>query len=120
MAFTFKARRPFSAPVTVHVPQADGTMAELSFTGHFVILPESERQSIGDAAVAAGDENRAKAVLMQAVTGWGADLLGEDGAPLPFSRETLAALLDDVAIFIAVNTAYGAGILGQKDLTRKN
>jgi len=116
--FVFKNRRPFEAPVTIEVPNADGTFDAHSFVGHFVVLPDEERRALYEAA--GGGDKGTKAVLEASLAGWGTDLTDENGHPIPVSPETKAALLGDTAIFLALNEALARGLIGRDALRGKN
>lgn len=89
---------PMRWPVHVHVPRDGGLHDRQQFTAHFRLL---DRQRLGRLA-AQGDAE----LLREAWVGWGEDLRGEDGEPLPYADETREDLLRITYVLRAVTDAY--------------
>lgn len=134
MKFKFASERPqFTWPVKVRVPVDGGKFQDQTFTGCFRACPRSvltehlERQAraIKAAQAAAGDgtgdDGRAQAdrdvdaeteIMREYFVGWGDDLVGEDGQPLPYSDEMRDRLLDVAFVRRAVTDAYWTAMNG--------
>ncbi|MGB0747185.1 MAG: hypothetical protein ACPGO3_00420 [Magnetospiraceae bacterium] len=100
--------RRFKAKVTVQTPQESGGKRECSFTAHFRVLTYSEQEEILERNPGGADFQ----ILKTALVGWGDDLQDEEGQPIPFTDDTLRAILDIPYIRMAMYRAFIAGNTG--------
>jgi hypothetical protein len=95
--FRFAAQREVLWPVTVSVP-VDGGVAPTELQIRYRLLTRSELADLGERLRATEGGERAlmatlDGLLAARITGW-EGIADESGAPLPFTPETLAAVLD--------------------------
>ena len=107
--------RQFDWPVTVHIPNRDGGSDKFSFTATFVARsPEDMADSID----AAQSPRAIKAdMLGQILVGWNG-LQDQDGAPLEFTKDNIAAVARDMFLTNAILTAYRGAT--SAEMQRKN
>lgn len=99
--FTFQKDYRFTWPVTVFVPTNAG-QEEQSFTGHFRLLPKAELEEL----LAKDPGNDDATVCRAALVGWGDDLVTEEKAQVPFSKDALEQLVMVPFIRVAIARAY--------------
>lgn len=100
--FKIAKDRRIDWPVLIAVPQTGGTVQKHKITVMFVILAQSRLDEIVQEA-GGGDQD--KAVLGAVIAGWDG-VAGDDGQPVDFSAEALAALLDIPYARTALLRAY--------------
>ena len=94
------AKEPtFTAPVRLKVPNEKGGCDQVQFTARFKVMPQSRLNSLIEA------EAEQTALLREAVIGWD-KVADEDGNPVAFTDEALAALLEISYIRIGLMGAY--------------
>lgn len=98
----FKVEKPkdITWPVTVSAPRDGGNTTKATFTGKFKILFGAEFNAIYSSG--GNDEDLVRNVL----TGWQADLCGEDGSPLEFNDENLNLIASIPYLRSAIVAAY--------------
>ena len=122
--------RPWPVTIKRQICDEDGTVSEVenTFVAHWKPFTEDDLQGIFDAAEQAvpapkspGSDQadvanlklrevlaRNALIFPQLIVGWGPEVLDEDGQPLTYSTEELAALItgpDGMAISAGLNTA---------------
>ena len=113
--FQFARQREVLWPVTVAVP-ADGGPQAVEIQIRYRLLTRSELRALAGAiAEAQGDTDALlgtlDARLAERITGW-EGIAGEDGQPLPFTADTLAALLDQPYLREAIERGLYAASRG--------
>jgi hypothetical protein len=106
MSFVAKKVASFKWPVSVSVPN-DGKYESHTFTAVFKSLKKSEIDSLEN-----DDAKFIKGVLL----GW-EDVLDENNEEIPFNKENLAAMIDDIRWSVAVIRTYYKCI---NDVVEKN
>ena len=93
--FKIEKTKKISWPVTINVPQDGGGTKEQQFTGQFELISQKEyddfyKDAKGGEPAGEKDIGLARRVL----TGWGDDVLDEDGNPLEFNAENKEKLIE--------------------------
>ena len=101
MAFVITKNRRISWPVTIGVPIDGGEVENQECTAEFEILDQDEYDKLMGNDVL---------FCQRVVTGFGDDIQGEDGQPLPFTEENKAALIKSAA-----NATYRVPDTGDKE-----
>jgi hypothetical protein len=108
--FKFVKDYRYNWPVVVRLP-ADGSTVEATFTGQFKLLSQPEI----DAAVQGNTGERALAAAV--LDGWGEDLRGEDGEPLPVTDDNREAMLNIPSIRAGIVAAFFNSLVHRQDRT---
>lgn len=91
--FKFARQREVMWPVTIRLP-VDGGVEEVEVGVRYRLLTRDERKAMESLA----SDAEAEAFLMEHITGWDERWGDDEGNPLPFSRENLAAVLQQPPI----------------------
>lgn len=117
--FTITKKRLFWWPVTVKIPSphsgSAGSYDEHTFEVQFEAMPLDRARQIDaerNRLPAAEREERALDFLFESVRGW-RDVVAEDGADVPFTREMFEAQLQYAWFRNGIMDAYAAAISGQ-------
>lgn len=109
MAFVITKNRRINWPVTIGVPVDGGKVENQECTAEFEILDQDEYDSLMGNDIL---------FCQRVVTGFGDDIQGEDGQPLPFTEENKAALIKSAAyVRMGLINAYHEAATG---ITAKN
>lgn len=119
MSFIIAKKKEFWWPVTVVQPSdaAPGEMAESAFEARFEALPSEEALALGKTMRAAdgvdGMVAAENAMIGRVVTGW-RDVEDQDGKPIAFSPEALAAACRWAWFRAGVVKAYHKAMSGEE------
>lgn len=100
MALKLVIRKKLRVPVKGTLKDEDGKPVNFEF----VLICDRLSQTEIDEAIKNKDES-VKAFVERVVTGWEA-VLNEDGQPLPFDAENLAAVLDQAGMPVVCYQSY--------------
>ena len=111
-----KQAASYTWPVTVQKPVDGGRFQKGTFTAEFVYLEQPDIDQVLENARLGRDNGD---LCARAWSGWKTDLVGEDGAALPYSEESKAMLLAIPYVRGAVLAAFVESINGE-GARRKN
>lgn len=111
-----RQKTSYTCPVTVCKPVDDGKFQKGTFKAEFAYLEQDEIDEVLENARQGRDNAD---LCARAWVGWKSDLVDQDGAPLPYSEENKAMLLQIPYVRGAVLDAFVKSI-GGEGARRKN
>lgn len=116
MKFTITTEHTYRWPVKVRMPDPEqaGQFSEFAFEAKFRALPRSESRellaSLGNIGSEGTLEGAEVDTIRKVLTGWNDDVVGPDGAPIPFGDGALTTALEFPWFRRGVLVAYGASL----------
>lgn len=103
--------------VTVRAPDPEiaDKIVEQTFTAHYRVLTNSEMKAFDAGRAKLSPEEQAAdpyALQKLVLVGWGEDVVGDDGKPVPFSKEALERALDFPWFATSVREEFLNGMAG--------
>lgn len=109
--FVLEEPATFDWPVRVPVP-VGGKYVQAEFTATFANLVGEEFEALTGSDENGMPSNTDRQVFERVLVGWGADLRGPDGVPLPFTPENKARMQANQRVRLAVVGTYLAAARG--------